>query len=186
MAKQKAVFLDLQGTLGGEGLGDISGFSFFRGSVEAIRRLNHAGFLAIVVTNQSHISKGLLSMADFEQRMLHLQLELAHQGAHFDGVYCCPHTVLDHCSCRKPKPGMLLKACTDFSLDLNHCFLVGDTGAWDMILARDVGCKAVLVRTGLGESSLGEYRSTWKDIDPDFIADDAASAVDWILHQQDD
>jgi D-glycero-D-manno-heptose 1,7-bisphosphate phosphatase len=186
MAMQKAVFLDLQGTLGGEGLGDILGFSFFPGSVEAIRRLNHAGVLAIVVTNQSHIAKGLLSLADFEQRMLDLNLELAQQGAHFDGVYCCPHTALDNCDCRKPKPGMLLKACKDFGLHISDCFLVGDTGAWDMVLARDVGCKAVLVRTGLGESSLGEYRSTWQEIDPDFIADDAASAVDWILQHQDE
>ena len=68
-----------------------------------------------------------------------------------------------------------------FDLDLLKSYVVGDVGAWDIVLARSVNAKGILVRTGLGESSLGEYRHTWADIEPDFIAQDVLDAVHWIL-----
>jgi D-glycero-D-manno-heptose 1,7-bisphosphate phosphatase len=184
MMSTPAVFLDLQGTLGGEGLGDIIDFSFFPGAVEAIRQLNQAGLLAIIITNQSHISKGILTQKDFEHRMGQLKNELAASDAHLDAVYCCPHSLIDGCNCRKPLAGMLLQARQDFDLELNRCYVVGDTGAWDMALANTTGCAGVLVRTGLGESSLAEYRHTWQNITPDYIADDILTAVSWILQRE--
>lgn len=179
---RRAVFFDLQGTLGGDGLGDIRTFSFFPWSARALRTINLSGMLALVATNQSHIARGFFTQAAFDQRMAALQLELAVQGARLDGVYCCPHSskVGDDCDCRKPKPGLLLRAQYDFSLNLSACFVVGDAGAWDMLMAKAAGCRAVLVRTGLGESSLGEYRSSWANMEPDFIADNALQAADWI------
>jgi histidinol-phosphate phosphatase family protein len=181
MGGRKTVFLDLQGTLGGEGLGHILDFSFYPFSIPAIKLLNETGLLAIVITNQSHISRGHFTYDEFEKRMDDLKLELAEGGARLDGVYCCPHTEEDNCSCRKPKPGMVLQAQRDFDLDLSKCYLVGDVGAWDMVLARSVGCKAVLVRTGLGEGSLGQYRNRWADIEPDFVARDVLDAAVWIV-----
>ena len=77
-------------------------------------------------------------------------------------------------------PGMVLRAQRDFALDLAACYLVGDCGSKDMVLAQAVGCRAILVRTGLGEGSLGEYRRVWADIEPDFIADDVLDAARWI------
>ncbi len=176
-----AVFLDLQGTLGGHGLDDILSFSFYPCAIPAIRLLNQAGLPAVVVTNQSHIARGDLTYADFQRRVGDLQKELAGHGARLDAVYCCPHGARDGCSCRKPLPGMLLAAQRDWGLDLARCYVVGDAGAWDMVLARSVGAKAVLVRTGLGEGSLAEYRHLWADIEPDFVAADVLEAVQWIV-----
>ena len=177
---RKAVFLDLQGTLGGDGLGDIREFSFFPCSAPAVRLLSQAGLLVIVLTNQTHIAKGCFSLRDFEVRMGQLKQELAKQGARVDGVYCCPHGKDDDCPCKKPLPGMVLRAQRDFALDLAACYLVGDCGSNDMVLAQAVGCRAILVGTGLGEGSLGEYRRLWADIEPDFIADDVLDAARWI------
>jgi len=181
MSKQKAAFLDLQGTLGGKGLGDIIDFSFYPFSPLAIKLLNEANLLVIVLTNQSHIAKGHFTYDRFEKRVEEIKEKLAEQGAKLDVVYCCPHASDSDCSCRKPSPGLVIQAQRDFDLDLLQSYLVGDTGAWDMVLARSVGCKAILVRTGLGEDSLGEYRHMWKDIEPDFIAENVLDAAKWIV-----
>jgi len=82
------------------------------------------------------------------------------------------------------KPGMVLQAQRDFGLDLSECYLVGDTGAWDMVLARSVGCRAVLVRTGLGDGSLGQYRNRWADIEPDFVTQDVLDAAKWMVESE--
>jgi len=178
---KKAVFLDLEGTLGGDGFGDILSFSFYPSAIPAIKMLNEAELLAIVVTNQSHISRGDFTYQDFESRMDDLKRELAEHRAKLDAFYCCPHTHEDKCLCRKPLPGMIIQAQKDFDIELSESYMVGDTGAWDMVLARSVGCKAILVRTGLGEGSLGDYRHEWADIEPDFVAEDVLEAVRWIV-----
>ncbi|NPV81461.1 MAG: HAD-IIIA family hydrolase [Firmicutes bacterium] len=180
MSKRIAVFLDLQGTLGGAGSGDIMSFAFYPFTAAAIRLLNDAGLLAIVVTNQSHIAKGYFTWEDYGRRMEQLKRELAAQGAYLDADYCCPHASNDRCTCRKPLPGLVHRAQEDFDLDLSGCYLVGDAGACDMVLARSIGCKAILVRTGLGEGSLGEYRHLWAGIEPDFVARDVLEAARWI------
>ncbi len=181
MSKQKAAFLDLQGTLGGKGLGDIIDFSFSPFSPLAIKLLNEANLLVIVLTNQSHIAKGYFTYEHFEKRIEELKEKLAEQKAKLDTVYCCPHASDSDCSCRKPSPGLVIQAQKDFDLDVSQSYLVGDTGAWDMLLARSVGCKAILVCTGLGEDSLGEYRHMWKGIKPDFIAKNVLDAARWIV-----
>jgi ribonucleotide monophosphatase NagD (HAD superfamily) len=75
----------------------------------------------------------------------------------------------------------VFEAQKDLDLDLGKSYVVGDTGAWDMVLAQSIGSKKILVRTGLGESSLAEYRHTWTNITPDFIARDVLEAVKWIV-----
>jgi D-glycero-D-manno-heptose 1,7-bisphosphate phosphatase len=184
MKSRIAVFLDLQGTLGGEGLGDILDFSFFPFAIPAIKLLNDAGLLAIVATNQSHIAYGRFTYADFENRVAVLQNELAEQGARWDAVYCCSHSRVDVCTCKKPLPGLLVQAAQDFHLDLPACYMVGDSGAWDMLLAQAVGCKGVLVRTGLGESSLQTYRHLWAGMEADTIAKDVLDAARWIVSRE--
>lgn len=181
MSSSAAVFFDLQGTLGGEGLGDILDFSFFPTAIPAIKLVNDAGLLAILVTNQSHISSGKFSLAEFQRRIAALQEELRLHNAHWDAVYCCPHSISDHCECRKPLPGLLYQAARDFHLELSECYVVGDTGAWDMLLAQAAGCKSVLVKTGLGEGSLRAFRHLWADMEANYIAKDVMDAALWIL-----
>ena len=156
-------------------------FTFYPSAIPAIKLLNDTNLLAIVVTNQSHITKGFFTFEYFSERMETLKKELWEGGARLDAVYCCPHETQDNCSCQKPKPGMLFEAQKDFYLDLRSCYVVGDVGAWDLGLTTTTHCKGVLVRTGLGESSLGEYRHTWEEIHPDYIADDILGAVRWII-----
>jgi D-glycero-D-manno-heptose 1,7-bisphosphate phosphatase len=177
----KAVFLDLQGTLGGDGLGDIMDFEFYQSSIEAIRLLNKHGILAIVVTNQSHIAKGILTMADFNNRVEVLKEELRKEKAHFDAIYCCPHGRYDNCQCKKPLTGMLLQAQTEFNINLEESYVVGDMGMSDMVMAKSVGAKAILVLTGVGEGSLTDFRHTWSDVEPDFVANDVLEAVRLII-----
>lgn len=181
MTDRKAVFVDLQGTLGGESLGDIRGFSFYPFSISAIKLLNENNLLVIVVTNQSRISKGCFTYTEFAERLDGLKRQLAARGARFDGVYCCPHRKVDNCSCMKPSPKMLLQAQEDLTLNLTQSYVVGDDGTKDIVMARSAGCRAILVRTGLGDRSLTEYRDLWADLEPDFIAADILDAASRIV-----
>ena len=159
-----AVFLDLHGTLGavhGEVQGDFPEFTWYPFASEAVRLLNQAGMLAIAVTNQNRIAAGRFTMDDFQVRMRELEQQLGLQGALLDAVCCCPHAPEDNCSCRKPLPGLIDEARKVFEIELAASYVVGDTGSTDILLAKAIGARGVLVRTGWGEPSLGDYRHTW-------------------------
>ncbi|MBK1810006.1 HAD-IIIA family hydrolase [Clostridium sp. YIM B02505] len=178
---RKAVFLDMQGTLGGTGVDDITNFEFYPFSIEALRLLNENGILAIVITNQSNISRGIISQKDFEDKMDVLNKELAEKGVYFDDVYCCPHTREDKCTCKKPLVGLIEAAVKKHDVDIKESFVIGDMGNSDIVLARNAGAKGILVLTGVGKASLTSFRHTWEGYDADFVADDVLEAVKWIL-----
>lgn len=184
VSKKRAVFLDLQGTLGGEGLGDVRDFEFYVFAPAAVRLLNESGFLAIVITNQSHIGKGLFTYEEYERRLSEIRGSLAKQGAYVDAVYCCPHTQDDGCDCKKPLPGLVEQAVQKFGIDVSQSYLVGDMGMTDMVLADTCGAKGILVRTGVGEGSLGEFRYTWAEVEPVYVADNVLDAIEWILRHE--
>lgn len=146
------------------------------GSLEAIARLNHAGILVCVASNQSGIGRGLFSADDLNQMHAKLQRELARIGGHVDGIFFCPHTPDDHCSCRKPAPGLLLSIGLRYSVDLREVPFIGDTAS-DVGAARAAHALPALVRTGKGERTLESH--------PEFNAlplfDDLAAAVDHLL-----
>ena len=102
-----AVFIDLQGTLGGDSHGDIRSLDFYPFAIEALKRLNDAGILVIGITNQSRISGGALTLAEYEDKLQQLKDELSRNNARFDAVYCCPHQRYENCLCKKPKIGMI-------------------------------------------------------------------------------
>ena len=181
MNNRITVFLDLQGTLGGDGLGDTSNFKFYPFTVEAIKLLNKNRINAIVITNQYHIAKGLLTIEQFEKDIDELKSELSAYDSHFDGVYCCPHSSYGDCSCKKPLPGLALQAQNDLDIDFCRSFVIGDMGMSDMVLASNIGAKGILVKTGLGEGSLTVYRDTWKEVEPYLIADNVLDAVKHII-----
>lgn len=146
---------------------------------EAIRRLNEAKMPVVVVTNQSGVGRHYFpeSLVHSVHELMSQQLEAA--GAHLDAVYYCPHTSADDCDCRKPKTGMLERAAREYAIDLQRSFVVGDRHG-DIELAKRIGARSVLVRTGYGE---GEYlwnAPKWQ-LQPDFVAADLADAVHWIL-----
>jgi D-glycero-D-manno-heptose 1,7-bisphosphate phosphatase len=178
-----AVFLDRDGTISEEVgyLNDASQFRMFPFAVGAIRRLNNANLPVIVVTNQSGVSRGF-----FPESMVHtihevMMRQLAAGGAHLKAIYYCPHTLDDECECRKPKPGLLERAAREHDIDLRRSFVVGDRYG-DVELAHNTDCRGILVRTGYGEEDWRDNRSVWPK-QPDFVADDLAGAVDWILRQ---
>jgi D-glycero-D-manno-heptose 1,7-bisphosphate phosphatase len=123
------------------------------GSLEAIARLNQAGFRVVVASNQSGVGRGLFDMATLNA--IHSKMhKLAYQaGGRIDAVFFCPHAADSKCACRKPKPGMLQDIGTRLHMDLKSVFAVGDS-LRDIQAAQAVGAKPVLVRTGKGTKTL--------------------------------
>lgn len=119
------------------------------GSLEAIARLNHAGTLVAVASNQSGIGRGLFTPIDLNQMHAKLQRLLARFGGHVDGIFFCPHTPEAHCSCRKPAPGLLRSISLRFGIPLAHTPFIGDTKT-DVDAAVAARAQPVLVRTGKG------------------------------------
>jgi D-glycero-D-manno-heptose 1,7-bisphosphate phosphatase len=155
---RRAVFLDRDGTINEEReyLHRVEEFAFIPGVPEAIRHLKEAGFLVIVVTNQSGIGRGYYDEAALCALHRHLDAELVRSGTAIDAYYFCPHhprhaegEYLRECSCRKPLPGMLLQAAEDFGLDLTTSYMIGDKMA-DVEAGLAAGCRPILVRTGYG------------------------------------
>ncbi len=160
--KQKAIFLDRDGTINRYVglLRNIDQFELINGVAEAIRMINNSGYLAIVITNQPVIARGEVSWEELD--MIHNKMEtlLGGNGAYLDGIYVCPHhpdkgfdgeapELKIECECRKPKPGLILKAVEDFNIDLTKSYMIGDS--WrDVECGNKAGCKTVLLT---GDSS---------------------------------
>jgi len=176
-----AVFVDFHGTIGGEGTEDVRALTLYPFAAEAIGRLNAQDLLVIGITNQSRIARGEFSLEEFDLALRDIRQELAQSGAHFDAVYCCPHGREDFCSCKKPLRGMVDSACAEFDIDCSRSYVIGDMGMNDMVLAKNIGAKGILVLTGVGQGSLSTYRHTWQDCDAYHVASDIAEAVDVIL-----
>lgn len=188
MTRRPAVFIDRDGTLTEE-VGYVNHPSRLRllpRSAEAIRRLNRAGIAAVVATNQAGIARGYFSedvMHAVHERLVE-QLEDA--GAHLDGLYVCPHHPTEgvapfraECDCRKPKPGLLVRAARDLDLDLGGSIMVGDKAS-DLLVAGPVGARAILVLTGYGRGEW-EYRRAHFPVTPDHVATDLLDAVEWVM-----
>lgn len=111
------------------------------GAADAIRRLNEADRLVVVVTNQRGVARGLMTESDVELVNARLNELLAEHGAHVDASYVCPHAA-DSCDCRKPLPGLLLEAATDHGIDLARAVMVGDAAS-DIAAGRAAGVATV-------------------------------------------
>lgn len=171
----QALFFDRDGTLGGNGHFCHPGeFQLYPEADQALQLARAAGLKLFAFTDQHRISLGQATLADF-------QAEFERLG--FDGAYICPHGADEGCACRKPGAASLLQAAADHDLDLSRCAVIGDVGATDMLAAAGVGAVKVLVRTGWGEGSLGEYRHTWAGVAPDHVAAGVLEAVEWLLDQ---
>ena len=123
------------------------------GSLEAIARLNHAGYRVVVTTNQSGIGRGLFDMAMLNAIHEKMHKALAQAGGRLDAIFFCPHTADSRCECRKPKPGMLQEIGKRFNVELTAVPCIGDS-LRDLQAAEAVGAQPMLVLTGKGEKTL--------------------------------
>lgn len=181
-----AVFIDRDGTLIEEAgyLNHLARLVFFPYSVDAIRQLNRGGFKVVVITNQAGIARGIVPESFVATAHAHISKRLEAGGARVDAYYHCPHhpkgsvpELTRACECRKPRPGLMLKAAADMDLDLSQSFVVGDR--WhDLEAGRAAGTRAVLVRTGYGTA---EEQSPKAGVTADAVVDNLAGAAAWIL-----
>ncbi|MDH4186450.1 MAG: lipopolysaccharide heptosyltransferase II [Nitrospira sp.] len=175
------VFLDRDGTLNVDPgyLKVAAELKLLPGVEPALARLKRAGAKLVVVTNQSGVARGLLTLKDLEAIHARLQGLLEQEDVALDAIYFCPHHPDDGCRCRKPETGMVERAVSELDLDLRRSYLIGDH-ARDIQLAKRVGARAVLLTTALvDEQALKMLES--EQAMPDAVASSMAEAVDWIL-----
>ncbi len=188
--KQRAIFLDRDGTLNKlKGLVyEPEQLELEENAAEAIRLINQSGYLAILVTNQPVVARGLCSVADVEEIHKKLQTLLGRQGVYLDGIEFCPHhpdkgypeenpAYKIPCRCRKPNIGMLEKSAAKFNIALTKSWLVGDSTV-DMQTGLNAGCRTALVLTGEAGRD-GKYK-----IEPDLTAANLLEAVKKILAKE--
>ena len=157
--KQKAIFLDRDGTINKYVgfLRNIDDFELLPGVAEAIKKINVSGYLAIVTTNQPVIARGELTVPQLQEIHNKMETLLGSEGAYLDAIYYCPHhphkgyegevpELKIECDCRKPKPGMMVKAADDFNIDLENSWMIGD-GENDIMAGKAAGCMTALIGT---------------------------------------
>ena len=177
--KQRAIFLDRDGTINKYVgfLRNINDFELLPGVHEAIKKINESGYLAIVVTNQPVIARGEVTVPELQEIHNKMETLLGAEGAYLDAIYYCPHhphkgyegevpELKIDCECRKPKPGMLLKAAEDLNIDLSQSWMIGD-GENDVKAGKAAGCRTALIGT--------------EDCEQDVIAISLLNAVEQIL-----
>jgi len=158
--KQKAIFLDRDGTINKYVgfLRNIEEFELIDGVADALRIINSKGYLAIVITNQPVIARGEVSLEELDQIHRKMETLLGNDGVYIDAIYFCPHhpdkgyegerpEYKIECECRKPKPGMLIKAAEEFNIDLSQSWMIGDKEN-DIKAGIAAGCNTALIGTG--------------------------------------
>ncbi len=148
------------------------------GSLAAIARLNHAGYIVTIASNQSGIGRGYFSLESLTAMHAKMDALLEREGGRIDAVFFCPHKPDDSCHCRKPKPAMLLEIGQRFNVSLGNVFFIGDTVS-DMKAAYASEANPLLVRTGKGEKAEMILKAECRVDVP--VYDDLSSAVDAIL-----
>jgi D-glycero-D-manno-heptose 1,7-bisphosphate phosphatase len=178
----RAVFLDRDGVINRDSADYITRFEQFElypGSLDALRRLTAAGFALIVVTNQSAVGRGWISLDELERIHAHLRASVAAAGGRILDILVCPHRPSEGCACRKPRPGLLHAAGAAHGIDLGSAVMIGDSRR-DIECARRAGVgTTILVRTGNGELAGRELAETGRP--PDVTVDDLARAADWLV-----
>lgn len=161
-----AVFLDRDGVLIHEAhyLSCLDQIKLYDDVAEGLKRLKESGFLLIMVTNQSGVSRGYFDETFVKDAYKKINQDLASSGVSLDAIYYCPHHPKGNapyniaCNCRKPAPGMIQNACQDFEIDLDHSFMIGDK-LCDIELAVNGGVKGIQLRTGHGEEEVEKVQA---------------------------
>lgn len=190
VVKHKAVIFDRDGVLIKDvgNLTEIEEVCLYPKAPEAIKRLHDAGYILIVVSNQAVVARGWITERDVIQINQHIDALLRENcGINIDKYYFCPHhpdaTIPEYrvdCECRKPKPGMLLRAAKEFTFDLNKCYMIGDRIS-DIIAGYNAGCMTIQVQTGMHDAEPIQSDAIDLSIEPDFVCCDLSQAVEMIL-----
>jgi D-glycero-D-manno-heptose 1,7-bisphosphate phosphatase len=170
VVKKKAVFVDRDGTLIEEVnfLSRVEDLRCFPFTNEAVLRLKQAGYLVVVVTNQSGIGRGLYSEADMHSVHDEIQSRLTTK---IDGFYFCPHLPEANCRCRKPRLGMIEDACADLGIDLASSWMIGDKEL-DVLTGANAGIRTAMVMTGYGNGHIDGLQKR-----PEIVGADLLDAV---------
>jgi D,D-heptose 1,7-bisphosphate phosphatase len=185
MKRNRAVFMDRDGTINEEVgyLSKLNQLKIFSSTFEAIRIINESGMKAVVITNQSGVARGFFD-EDFVNAV-HARISemLQKKGAFIDRFYYCPHHPTEgsgvykiDCGCRKPEPGMFLKAAEEMDINLASSYMIGDMPK-DIQAARSAGVKGILVQTGYEGNVISSGN-------PVYTAQDILDAVRWIMKDQ--
>ena len=185
---QRAVFLDRDGTMIEDVgyLDRLERLKLFPYTIDAVRLLNRAGYKVVVVTSQNGVAQGVLTEEFLAQAHAHISQLCEAAGARIEGYYYCPHSThasveryRTDCDCRKPKPGMIVAAARDHSLDLSHSFVVGDR--WrDIEMGLAAGTRALLVETGYGRTEASRRPAKMPEVP---VAATLIEATSWILRK---
>ena len=188
--KRKAVFIDRDGTINKD-VGypdsyskiDIYPFSFL-----ALKKIKQAELLAVIITNQSGVGRGLIKEKNLKNIHTKMNEAFERQNLSFDGIYYCPHYALSkiakyrkECSCRKPNPGMGERAAKDLQIDTSMSYMIGDK-VEDLLFGININASPILVLTGYGLESQKKLKD--KGIEPAYIAKNILAAVEWIIKQE--
>jgi D-glycero-D-manno-heptose 1,7-bisphosphate phosphatase len=188
--KKKAVFLDRDGNInrdvGYPGSYDM--IEIYPFSYEAVRKINRAGMLAVVITNQSGIGRGLIDEDVLRSMHDQLRRDFTRRNARLDAIYYCPHYPESElsryridCSCRKPKPGLALQAAADLNIDLSRSYMIGDK-VEDIKFGWNIHAIPILVLTGYGEKSRKHFETS--PAQPAYTAQNLLDAVNWIMERE--
>ncbi|MFC1463341.1 MAG: D-glycero-alpha-D-manno-heptose-1,7-bisphosphate 7-phosphatase [Candidatus Brachytrichaceae bacterium NZ_4S206] len=147
--------------------------NFIPAALEALRALLPSDWAIVIATNQAAVGKGIITLEHAHRINQRVVAEVVRCGGRIDAAYLCPHRPDENCDCRKPKPGMLLRAARDLDLDLSRSVMIGDA-ITDMEAARAAGVRGILVMTGRGQSEWRAFTGApWFD-----VADDLACAIE--------
>ena len=175
---EKVVFIDRDGTISRDSPDHIKSWDevhFFPNTKPGIKLLNDNGFNIIIITNQSVIARGMVTKKELDYIHKKMVEELEAYGCKIFKIYYCPHHPDDGCNCRKPKPGLLLKAAEENNIDTSKSYMVGDR-MMDVEAGKKVNCKTVLISSDLDNK---EFKNN--GLKPDYIAQDLLGAGKWIV-----
>lgn len=155
MIRKSVVFLDRDGVINkkmpeGEYVKNWDQFHFLPGTLKALKILKRSDFFIVIVTNQSCVSNGIISEENLKKMHCKMLTEIKKYGGNVDAIYFCPHTISDNCNCRKPNPGMILKAINDLKkqgmqIDFQNSYMIGDSEV-DILAGKSVGLMTISVR----------------------------------------
>ncbi len=182
----RAVFLDRDGVINEEpplNAHRLDQLKLIARAASAVRLLNSNKFVVVVVTNQGGVAHGYFREEDTQVFNKAIEEYMAKENAYFDAIYYCPHhseaeieRYRIDCECRKPRPGMLIKAQQEFNIDFKQSFIVGDR-LTDIEAGKKVGCKTIMVKTGYGTEEFNNNH-----VECDYVASDLYDAVQHILY----